>query len=184
MKEQWNDNYCTWGRMMVQEDARVCADRVTVDVIDEIVPLVHIGRVPVHSLDMDYLKGRGFGAILDLCLDSPLEGDMAKGRGISYHGEYVVDGTSPTEAQFVRVTEWMKEQALKKKKIYVHCHAGLGRAPTVVIAYLILAGLPLFTAVGLVRKNRKSRQLEISMHQVDGITEFAQHVARSRERVA
>jgi len=46
------------------------------------------------------------------------------------------------------------------KKIYVHCKNGHGRAPTLVMAYLISKGLSLEEAINLISEKRPSIHLE------------------------
>lgn len=66
----------------------------------------------------------------------------------------VKDHTSPTPFQF-KIGISMIEQLVKaKKKVYVHCRKGHGRAPTLVVAYLITQGMELKQAIDFVKSKR------------------------------
>ena len=47
-----------------------------------------------------------------------------------------------------------------KKKMYVHCKNGHGRAPTMVAAYLISQGKSVDEALALIKKKRPSIHIE------------------------
>jgi len=138
---------------------------------------VFCGSVPITEADMDLIKKRGFGAILDLCGDNSNEGEMAKARGIAYLHEFVFDTYSPKQDQFKRIADYIEAEQ-KKHKVYVHCHAGRGRAPTSIIAWLISRGKDVMPALNLVHIKRKSETLFVSERQLFGLKTFAQSIRR------
>lgn len=70
------------------------------------------------------------------------------------------DGTLPSDdiinkfLEIVNNTFFNKENAAKKPAIAVHCRAGLGRAPTLVVIALIEKGMSNMDAINVVKKNR------------------------------
>ena len=70
------------------------------------------------------------------------------------------DGTLPSDdiinkfLEIVNKTFFNKENASKKSAIAVHCRAGLGRAPTLVVIALIEKGMSNMDAINVVKKNR------------------------------
>ena len=167
-----------YGMAHVQEDRQAYAGIVTVRMHDEILPWLHIGRVPVHGPDMRYIKEAGFGAVLDLCGDNPAEGRLAKLNGIEFLYEHVVDGTCPSLEQFRKLVNWISQQREAGRKVYVHCHAGMGRAPTVVIAFLVMMGVSLSSAIRTVLTRR--RRTEVSRAQFVGLAQFDRVVRFNR----
>ena len=64
------------------------------------------------------------------------------------------DGRPPTQSQLLMGTRYIAHAVRTGAKIYVHCHAGVGRAPTLAAAYLVTAGLPPAEALRKVRDGR------------------------------
>ena len=138
---------------------------------DEVIPEITVGSVPVTKVDMNLIKKEGFGALLDLCTDQENEARWAKERGIEFLSEYVHDGHTPTQAQYHRITEWIDEQIRAGRKVYIHCHAGAGRAPTVTTAYLVrYRGMTTDEALEVLREKR--RHHIVSRYQVLGLRTF------------
>lgn len=68
--------------------------------------------------------------------------DEAAGIAPSRHLRLVVeDNTPPTLDQLRRGVEFIKEEIKHGGKVYIHCAAGIGRAPTMAAAYLVSTGL-------------------------------------------
>ncbi|XOU94860.1 MAG: dual specificity protein phosphatase family protein [Candidatus Kerfeldbacteria bacterium] len=66
-----------------------------------------------------------------------------------------IDFTPPSQLQLFAGADFIHTLVKNKMKCYVHCNAGLGRAPTMVSAYYILhRGLTPKEAVKRIRKNR------------------------------
>lgn len=156
------------GRWAVEYEAKISAGMPTVD-HDEILPKLYIGSVPVHDVDMNFLKAMGVTAILDLCLNNPAEESMARERGMQYFGTFVVDGRSLSQKQFDAITGLLARWRDEGHSIYVHCHGGLGRAPTAVAAYLVSRGVPATKAFDMIEERRS---LWVTEGQRKGVSRF------------
>lgn len=67
----------------------------------------------------------------------------------------VKEHTAPTPLQF-KIGVAMIDQLIKaKKKIYIHCEKGHGRAPALVTAYLISKGMKLDQAIKFLKSKRR-----------------------------
>lgn len=68
--------------------------------------------------------------------------DVAAGIAPSHHLRLIVeDNTPPTLDQLRRGVEFIKGEVERGGKVYIHCAAGVGRAPTMTAAYLVSTGL-------------------------------------------
>lgn len=47
------------------------------------------------------------------------------------------DGYAPNEEELYRIVTWIDKEIMSGKPVLVHCHAGIGRSPTVIAAYLM-----------------------------------------------
>lgn len=65
-----------------------------------------------------------------------------------------IDHTSPTIEQLERAAAFIKERIEAGEGVYVHCAAGVGRAPLTVAAYLITQGYSVDDALRLIRSRR------------------------------
>ena len=71
-----------------------------------------------------------------------------------------IDHTAPTLGALVLGTQMLTFLVNQKMKIYVHCHNGHGRAPTLVAAYLISTGLSIKKSIKLIAKQRPEIHIE------------------------
>jgi len=68
--------------------------------------------------------------------------------------------TAPTQEQLDFGVSVLEKLISMKKKIYVHCQNGHGRAPTLVAAYLIKQGRKVDEAIEFIKSKRPSIHLE------------------------
>ncbi|MDA1192907.1 MAG: dual specificity protein phosphatase [Candidatus Poribacteria bacterium] len=64
------------------------------------------------------------------------------------------DGRPPREEQLRLGAEFVATQVALGRKVYVHCHAGVGRAPTLAAVYLVSTGMPPEDALRLIKEKR------------------------------
>jgi len=89
-----------------------------------------------------------------------------------------IDGTPPVLEQMIRGVAFIHEQIQAGRGVYVHCAGGLGRSPTMVIAYLVARGLAVQNAIDFVMLRRPFIQL--SRRQKQRISQFAEYAHRNR----
>lgn len=161
-----------WGRCDVGRYALGPQTHVGID-FNYVTGNVFCGSVPVTEADMDLIKSEGFGAILDLCGDNGREEAMCLARNITYLHEFVHDTHTPKQDQFKRIVEFIETEQ-KKHPVYVHCHAGRGRAPTSICSWLISKGHSTEEALEKIEKARGI--LIINDRQVLGLTTFEKSI--------
>jgi hypothetical protein len=83
----------------------------------------------------------------------------------------VTDRTAPTLEQLREGVAFIRLAVAAGGRVFVHCHAGQGRAPTLAAAYLIAEGMTLAGAVARVRSARSFINLE--PEQLARLEEFA-----------
>lgn len=64
------------------------------------------------------------------------------------------DDDAPSLAHIAKGVEFIHSAVSGGGKVYIHCSAGVGRAPTMAVAYLMSCGYDLCEAIGMVRKAR------------------------------
>jgi len=96
------------------------------------------------ALSYEKLKKLGIKSIIDLREDHEKSKVLAP-HGISYYSFPIKDDSAPEPTSFHVLTS-LVDECLQKGNVYVHCRLGRGRAPMIVIAYLISKGLTLETA--------------------------------------
>ncbi len=77
----------------------------------------------------------------------------------------VVDGQAPSLEQLYQGIAFIQQCIAAGRKVYIHCHSGVGRAPTMVAAYLISQGDTLEQAFRRIRQVRPF--IEIKSAQLD-----------------
>jgi len=112
---------------------------------------------------IDLWKAEGVKNVVRVCESTTYSTAPCQAEGITVHEMGYKDGTNPTNEL---ITEWLQlvNNVFPKKgqapaemgtAIAVHCVAGLGRAPVLVVIALIERGMPNKNAVEYVRKERR-----------------------------
>jgi hypothetical protein len=103
----------------------------------EVVTNLYFGR-RLTSREAGRLFPRGCVAVLDVA------GELPEARWLRevqrYRSLPLLDGTAPTEDQLREAVDWLRE-LISIGPVYVHCALGHGRSATIVIAYLLAAGV-------------------------------------------
>jgi protein-tyrosine phosphatase len=96
------------------------------------------------ALSYEKLKKLSVKSIIDLREDRE-KSRVSIPHGINYYSFPIKDDSAPEPTSFHVLTS-LVDECFQKGNVYVHCRLGRGRAPMVVIAYLISKGLTLETA--------------------------------------
>lgn len=98
------------------------------------------------------LKALGVTAIINMRLHSDY--NKATLQGIQYLHLPTADNTAPSLENLVKGANFAEKEILSGGTVYIHCRQGLGRGPTMALAYLIKSGVTFMDAYTLVKKVR------------------------------
>ncbi|MGY4385539.1 protein tyrosine phosphatase (PTP) superfamily phosphohydrolase (DUF442 family) [Pedobacter sp. UYP24] len=98
------------------------------------------------------MKSLGITAIINMREHSVYS--EAQYAGFNYLHLPTVDNTPPDIKVLMRGADFADQEIKKGGKVYIHCRQGLGRGPTMTIAYLLKTGLTYEDAFMLVKKVR------------------------------
>jgi protein-tyrosine phosphatase len=120
-----------------------------------------------------YLR-RNFG--VNSLLNLRVEADDLE-RGIQpdhYLWLPTIDHTSPTIEQLQKATDFIVERVAAGDGVYIHCAAGVGRAPMTAAAYLVSQGYSVDEAMAIIRSRRPF--INQSANQRTRLLQFAEHL--------
>lgn len=103
-------------------------------------------------LGLQKLEALGITAIVNMRMHSDYADAVYK--GIKYLHLPTPDNTPPSLAILEQGADFVDKEIKNGGKVYVHCRQGLGRGPTMTMAYLIKIGMTFEDAFTLVRKIR------------------------------
>lgn len=98
------------------------------------------------------LRALGVTAIINMRMHSIYAG--AQYEGFHYLHLPTPDNTPPPLTILLQGANFADAEVKNGGKVYVHCRQGLGRGPTMAIAYLLKTGLTLEDALNLIKKAR------------------------------
>ena len=98
------------------------------------------------------LKQMGITAIVSMREDSIF--NEAYFEGFKFLHLPTIDNTAPKMEDLIKGTDFIDEEINSNGKVYIHCRQGLGRGPSMVIAYLLKMGTTFDDAFALVKSVR------------------------------
>jgi dual specificity MAP kinase phosphatase len=105
-----------------------------------------------NLIGLKKLKALGITAIVNMRINSIYS--EAQYEGFKYLHLPTIDNTPPDIAVLTKGADFIEAEIKNGGKVYVHCRQGLGRGPTMAIAYLIRAGTTFDDAFALVKSVR------------------------------
>lgn len=106
--------------------------------VDRVAPWLFIGPNLLIDQYAD-LRKRGVTHIVDLRQEGSDDPDALESLGFRWRRIPILDRHAPTDEQLAELIAWLDRDADPNvdQALYVHCHAGLGRTPTVAMALLM-----------------------------------------------
>jgi protein-tyrosine phosphatase len=98
------------------------------------------------------LKALGVTAIINMRMHSIYS--EAQYEGFHYLHLPTEDNTPPSMEVLIKGADFADKEVKSGGKVYIHCRQGLGRGPTMTIAYLLKTGLTYDDAFALIKKVR------------------------------
>ena len=139
-----------------------------------ITPFIYVGTNMLTARHFEKLKK------LDISVDIDLESEHIEKipkRGLdTFLWLPTKNHHAPTHDQMAAGAAFIDQMVKHKKKVYVHCKNGHGRAPTLVAAYLASEGMEPEKAIGFVRKRRPV--VHLNKEQTAAVKRFAKQYGR------
>lgn len=135
---------------------------------------IYIGTNQCCQMHFDELLKKGEGITADISLE---EDRVDMPLGVEFYSWLPVeDHKAPSKSTIELGVSILENLVAKKKKVYVHCKNGHGRAPTLVAAYLIKSGKTAKEAVDFIRQKRPV--IHLSDEQMNALEEFEKDVRK------
>ncbi len=103
-------------------------------------------------LGLKKLKALGITGIVNMRMHAQYSESAYE--GFNYLHLPTPDNTPPSMEILIKGADFADAEIKRGGKVYIHCRQGLGRGPTMTIAYLIKSGLTFADAFALVKKVR------------------------------
>ncbi len=136
-----------------------------------------MGRPMAIVADLEFLKDNRVESIVSLT-ELPLHKTLIEEFGFEYKHIPIPDFSTPTQEQIEEFVTFVNNLLSSKKKIVVHCEAGIGRTGTMLACYLVSKGYSAEKAISEVRKRRPG-SIE-TMEQEDTVVKYEERLARKR----
>ena len=139
----------------------------------QVTPHLYVGS-QFNGLGKRMLERQGFQG----CVNMRIERDDALfGLALSkYLHLPTIDDDAPSTQHLNEGVEFIHQIIQSGGKVYIHCGAGVGRAPTMAAAYLIAQGHTLEEALALIRKVRPF--ITITAPQMAQLRQFEENFSR------
>ena len=119
--------------------------------VSEVTPQLHVGG-QYRERGWDRMRRRGITAVVNLRIE--FDDEAARIAPPRYLYLPTVDDTAPSLEHLREGVAFIAEVIERGGAVYVHCGAGVGRAPTMAAAYLVSTGLTPEEAWAEIRRAR------------------------------
>jgi protein-tyrosine phosphatase len=97
--------------------------------------------------DYEALRDEGVTHVVDLRAEDSDDRDLMARLGLRWRRLPIPDRAAPAPEQVDELLAWLSDgRAEEEPVVYLHCHAGFGRTPTMAIALLMHRDIPLADA--------------------------------------
>ncbi|MCF6147239.1 MAG: protein phosphatase [Candidatus Kuenenia sp.] len=127
--------------------------------------------------DFEFLKENGIDVIVSLS-EWPLHKTLLDEFGFVNKHIPIADLTPPTQEQIEEFISFVNEAVYSRRRVVVHCDAGIGRTGTMLACYLINKGFSAKDAIAEVRKKRPG-SIE-TIEQEETIFEYEERFSRKK----
>ena len=122
----------------------------------QITPEVYVGP-QIHKIGKQKLESWGVNSSVNMRIEYD---DVVHKVALTHHCHLPTDdGYAPTLGQLQMGVDFIYQRITAGNKVYIHCRSGIGRAPTMAIAYFVSQGYTLSEAVKMVEKSRPFIQI-------------------------
>lgn len=156
------------------EQRRVCTNWIT--------DFLAVSCLP-NDEELDYWLREGVKAVVSLVEEwelsfyneSPTEYfSKLRRHGFDVLHVSVPDGMAPSPSECHEIVSWIERKVGSGQKVVIHCINGMGRSPTVAIAYLMYRGYGLEKAIATVAE--RNPRTSLSNEQYYKLLEFRKYL--------
>lgn len=123
-----------------------------------------------------YLEGRGVTGVVNLRDEFD---DAANGLALAHYCYLpTIDDECPSPEHFQKGVDFIRSVVEEGGQVYIHCKAGVGRAPTMAAAYLVAEGMRVDEAIALIKRTRPF--ITITPPQMESLHRYAAAIAEQR----
>lgn len=126
--------------------------------VDRVAPWLFLGPA-LDAAGYRELREQGVTHVVDLREEDQDDAALMASLGLKWRRFPIRDRQAPAPGQLDELRSWVAADSDESEPVlYIHCHAGLGRTPTVAIALLLYRDMPLRDAHRQVRAARPEAQ--------------------------
>lgn len=141
----------------------------------KITPSVWVGP-QFNRRGRSYLEKRGVNGSVNLRVEYD---DAANGLALDHYCYLpTVDDDCPSPEHFQKGVDFIRSVVEDGGQVYIHCKAGVGRAPTMAAAYFVAEGMSVDEAIALIQRTRPF--ISITPPQMEALHGYAEAIKQHR----
>jgi protein-tyrosine phosphatase len=141
----------------------------------QVTPQIWVGP-QFNRRGKEYLEAHGVNGSVNLRVEFD---DAAHGLALEHYCYLpTVDDDCPSPEHFQTGVDFIRSVVQDGGQVYIHCKAGVGRAPTLAAAYFIAEGMTVEEAIALIKRTRPF--ITITPPQMEALHQYAAAIAQHR----